>query len=61
MIKVYAKLSGKLAHWQVETDDHVQAIATVRETLPYIYERQAVLALIEPKPIEFNLTLNEVA
>jgi len=30
--KVYTKLEGKLRLWEVATEDHVEAITTVKET-----------------------------
>lgn len=42
---VFAKLNGRLARWQVKTDDHHLAINTLREQLdPRI---KPVLAMIE--------------
>ena len=34
MINVYAKIDGKLAHWEVDETDHAKAIQAVREVLP---------------------------
>jgi hypothetical protein len=34
MTNVYAKIDGKLAHWEVDETDHAKAIQAVRESLP---------------------------
>jgi hypothetical protein len=41
--KVYAKVEGKLKLWEVLTEDHVVAIATVKEVMQV---KSAVLALL---------------
>lgn len=34
MIKVFTKIDGKLAEWDVETTDYALAISMVKESLP---------------------------
>lgn len=61
MMKVYSKISGELAMWEVDTDDHVVAIKEVRDNLPFIFDCAPVLALIEPKPFVLDFNLPELA
>lgn len=62
MIKIYTKLDGKLAHWDVESDDQSlipELVKELRNTgLPKDH-RAAVLAVV-PKP-KLIVTLNEDA
>ena len=37
MITVFAKVDGKLAQWEVSTEDHAEAIQLVKEALPAEY------------------------
>ena len=45
-MKVYTKLNGKLAVWELETDDPKSAQAAVKETLPADH-KTAVLAVVK--------------
>jgi hypothetical protein len=37
MINVYAKIDGKLAHWEVSYHDYLEAIKIVKASLPAEY------------------------
>jgi hypothetical protein len=42
--KVYARVKGNLKLWEVFTEDHAEAIATVKEV---VQVKSAVLALLQ--------------
>lgn len=46
MITVYTRLDGKLAQWEVESNDINEAIDTVKQSLPNTH-KLAVLARIK--------------
>ena len=47
MIKVYAKVEGKLMAWNCETDCSQDAIKAVKESIPNI--DGAIMALVKPQ------------
>ena len=46
MITVYAKVEGKLAQWEFEGDDYVEALEAVHEALPAAHSG-AIMARIK--------------
>ena len=45
-MSVFTKINGKLARWEVDTDDYMLAIRTVRDELG-VKQRHTILALVK--------------
>ena len=50
MIVVYSKIAGKMAAWEIDTDDHTDAISQVKAEVGPLHKRP-ILCLFT-KPVE---------